>query len=74
MRTAVQLTLGAIAFAGLMVAAVFLWVHNWIIFAAPVAFLAVGAVWVAIDNTVIYPKQRARAAGAEPGDELNAPR
>lgn len=44
----------------LMAAAVWLWLHNVIIVAAPVAFLAVGCAWAGIDNTLIYPKERAR--------------
>ncbi|MBV8529395.1 MAG: hypothetical protein JOZ75_13880 [Candidatus Dormibacteraeota bacterium] len=54
----------------LMTAAVWLWLHNVIIVAAPVAFLAVGCGWAGIDNAVIYPKERARRqamAPPEPG-------
>lgn len=62
MRTAFELTLGFTVAAGLFVATVVLWVHSLIIFAAPVGFLAVGSVWVAVDNTLIYPRRRAAQA------------
>lgn len=44
----------------LMAAAIWLWVHNVVIVAAPVAFLAAGCAWAGIDNALIYPKERAR--------------
>lgn len=49
----------------LMAAAVWLWVHNVIIVAAPVAFLAAGCAWAGVDNAVIYPKERARREATE---------
>ena len=63
MQKALTLVIGFTAAAGLMVAAVWMWLHNLIIFAAPVGFLAAGAAWVAIDNVYIYPNQRARTPG-----------
>lgn len=54
----------------LMVGAVWLWLHNVIILAAPVAFLALGCGWAGIDNALIYPKERARREGT---DVLEAP-
>lgn len=72
MAKVLTLVIGFTVAAGLLVATVWLWVHNLIIFAAPVGFLAAGAAWVAVDNTLIYPNQRARAAGVpmlEPPNE-----
>lgn len=62
-----KLALGALitAAVALMAAAVWLWVHNVIIVAAPVAFLAVGCAWAGIDNALIYPKERARRQAAQ---------
>jgi len=50
----------------LFAAAVWLWLHNVIIVAAPVAFLAAGCAWAGIDNALIYPKERARRQATEP--------
>lgn len=63
-----KLALGSLVTAAvaLMAAAVWLWLHNVIIVAAPVAFLAVGCAWAGIDNALIYPKERARRLGTEP--------
>ena len=62
-----KLALGSLVTAAvaLMAAAVWLWLHNVIIVAAPVAFLAVGCAWAGIDNALIYPKERARRQAAE---------
>ncbi|MFN2581989.1 MAG: hypothetical protein ABR498_04515 [Candidatus Dormibacteria bacterium] len=68
MRIVLQLTAGALVCGGLTIATVWLWTHNLIIFAAPVAFAAAGAAWVAVDNTLIYPRQRARRAGTDTDD------
>lgn len=68
MKPSVQVSLGFIAAAVLVWAAVWLWTHNWIIFAAPVGVLALGVAWVGVDNAIIYPAERARrqsAAAAE---------
>jgi len=79
-KKVLTLVIGFTAAAGLLVATVWLWLHNLIIFAAPVGFLAAGAAWVAVDNAVIYPNQRARAAALEsPGEtgdgaQLTVPR
>lgn len=61
-----KLALGSLVTAAvaLMAAAVWLWLHNVIIVAAPVAFLAVGCAWAGIDNALIYPKERARRDAA----------
>ena len=61
-----KLALGSLVTAAvaLMAAAVWLWLHNVIIVAAPVAFLAAGCAWAGIDNALIYPKERARRHGA----------
>ena len=61
-----KLALGSLltAAASLMAAAIWLWLHNVIIVAAPVAFLAVGCAWAGIDNALIYPKERARRGEA----------
>ena len=62
-----KLALGSLVTAAvaLMAAAVWLWLHNVIIVAAPVAFLSVGCAWAGIDNALIYPKERARRLAAE---------
>lgn len=62
MKVAAQLTFGFVVAVALLVAAVWLWTHNLIIFAAPVGALAVGAAWVTVDNTLIYPAQKQRRA------------
>ena len=70
------MTGGIVVAAGLLVAAVWLWTHNLIVFAAPVGFAAAGAAWVGVDNAIIYPRQRARAlpdtgsAPARPDDRV----
>lgn len=63
-----KLALGSLltAAVALMAAAVWLWVHNVIIVAAPVGFLAAGCAWAGIDNALIYPKERARREAAVP--------
>ncbi|MGH7687777.1 MAG: hypothetical protein ACREN2_13320 [Candidatus Dormibacteria bacterium] len=65
---AAQLALGFAVALALLIAAVWLWLHNLIIFAAPVGALAAGAAWVTVDNILIYPDERARreAATAQP--------
>ena len=65
---AAQLSFGFAVALALLIAAVWLWVHNLIIFAAPVGALAVGAGWVTVDNILIYPAERERreAASAQP--------
>ena len=60
MKPGAQITLGFVAAVALLVAAIWLWLHNLIIFAAPVGALALGCAWVGIDNAVVYPAQRAR--------------
>lgn len=62
-----KLALGSLVTAAvaLMAAAVWLWLHNVIIVAAPVAFLAAGCAWAGVDNALIYPKERARRQGAQ---------
>lgn len=62
-----KLALGSLVTAAvaLMAAAVWLWLHNVIIVAAPVAFLAAGCAWAGIDNALIYPKERARRQAAQ---------
>ena len=62
-----KLALGSLVTAAvaLMAAAVWLWLHNVIIVAAPVAFLAVGCAWAGVDNALIYPKERARGQAAQ---------
>ena len=61
-----KLALGSLltAAVALMAAAIWLWLHNVVIVAAPVAFLAVGCAWAGIDNALIYPKERARRGEA----------
>lgn len=59
-RPKVQLTLGFVAAAALMAAAIWLWFHNVIIVAAPVGALALGCAWAGVDNALIYPAQRAQ--------------
>jgi hypothetical protein len=56
----VQLTIGFVAAIVLMAAAVWLWLHNVIIVAAPVGALAIGAAWAGVDNALIYPAERAK--------------
>lgn len=56
----VQLTLGFVVAVALIVAAVWLWLHNVIIVAAPVGALALGVAWAVVDNTMIYPAERSR--------------
>lgn len=69
MKLTVQLTFGFVVAVLLVVAAVWLWAHNLIIFAAPVGALAIGVGWVTVDNTLIYPAQKQRrAAEATPTD------
>ena len=63
MKPGAQITIGFVAAVALLVAAIWLWLHNLIIFAAPVGALAVGSAWVGIDNAVLYPAQRARRQG-----------
>lgn len=65
-----KLALGSLVTAAvaLMAAAVWLWLHNVIIVAAPVAFLAAGCAWAGVDNALIYPKERARRQAAEPSE------
>lgn len=63
-RTKLALGSLVIAAVALMAAAVWLWLHNVIIVAAPVAFLAAGCAWAGIDNALIYPKERARRGAA----------
>lgn len=72
MNPRAKLAFGALVSAAvvLMVGAVWLWMHNVIILAAPVAFLALGCAWAGIDNALIYPKERARREGT---DVLEAP-
>jgi hypothetical protein len=60
MRASVHLLLGFVSATVLLWAAVWLWTHNLIVFAAPVGALALGLAWVGLDNAVIYPAQRAR--------------
>lgn len=64
MKPSVQVTLGFVAAAALLWAAVWLWTHNWIVIAAPVGALALGAAWVGVDNAIIYPAQRAQRDAA----------
>ena len=68
MRVKVQLSLGLAIAVGLLVAAVWLWLHNLIIVGAPVGALAAGVGWAAVDNTLIYPAERARRAAATAED------
>lgn len=68
MKPGVQVTLGFLAAAALLWAAVWLWTHNWIVIAAPVGALAMGAAWVGVDNAIIYPAERARRAAALAAD------
>lgn len=70
MKASTQISFGLIAAAALLWAAVWLWLHNWIIFAAPVGALALGVAWVGVDNAIIYPAQRARRQN---GPEVGAP-
>lgn len=72
MKPSVQVTLGFVAAVALLWVAVWLWVHNWIVFAAPVGALALGAAWVGIDNAFIYPAQRARREAALSGESDTA--
>ena len=65
MKRTAQLTLGLTAALGLLIAAIWLWLHNVIIVAAPVGALALGVGWATVDNTLIYPKERARRQAAE---------
>lgn len=65
-RTKVALGSLVTAAVALMAAAVWLWLHNVIIVAVPVAFLAAGCAWAGIDNALIYPKERARRQATEP--------
>lgn len=64
MRTALQFGLGMCVAAGLAVATVALWMHTLIIFAAPVGALCLAIVWVTLDNLLIYPRRKERAAAA----------
>ena len=75
MKPRAKLALAALVSAAvaLMAAAVWLWVHNVIIVAAPLAFLAVGCAWAGIDNALIYPKERARREAAQPPEPPPAP-
>lgn len=71
---AAKLAFGFAVALALLIAAVWLWVHNLIIFAAPVLALAVGAGWVTVDNILIYPVERARReAATEQPVEPSAP-
>lgn len=74
----VQLTVGLTIAVGLLVAAVLLTVHGLLIVGAPVGALAVGVGWATVDNTLVYPAERARRAAARGeaveniGDAANA--
>ena len=67
MKRKAQLILGLTIALGLLVVAVWLWLHNVIIVAAPVGALALGVGWAAVDNTLIYPKERAQRLALEAG-------
>ena len=72
---AAQLAFGFTVALALLIAAVWLWLHNLIIFAAPVGALAVGAGWVTVDNILVYPAERERREAAAAGETqlLGAP-
>lgn len=71
MKLGLQLLVGLLTAAGLAVATVALWMHTWIIFAAPVGALGLAVLWVTLDNLFIYPRRRARTAEAA-GDASEA--
>lgn len=79
MKPAIQVALGFAAAAALLAAAVWLWLHTLIVFAAPVGALALGVAWVGVDNALVYPAERARKAAATPSEpadpsEITVPR
>ena len=59
MRTLLQLVIGLAVGAALTAATASLWARGLIVFAVPVGSLAAAALWVTVDNTLIYPRRRA---------------
>ena len=74
-KTGLQLFVGFVVAAGLMVAAILLWARTLIIFSAPLLVASLGAVWVTIDNVFVYRRRPETAPeGQEAGEPLTPPR
>ena len=74
MKTGLQLFVGFVVAAGLMVAAILLWARTLIIFGAPLLVASLAAAWVTIDNVFVYRRRADTASDAqEAGEPLTPP-
>jgi hypothetical protein len=73
-KTGLQLFVGFVVAAGLMVAAILLWARTLIIFGAPLLVASLAAAWVTIDNVFVYRRRADAASDAqEAGESLTPP-
>ena len=73
-KTGLQLFVGFVVAAGLMVAAILLWARTLIIFGAPLLVASLAAAWVTIDNVFVYRRRADTASDAqEAGEPLTPP-